>query len=151
MGHAWESMRPCRDRLGALKVGSQPLVPTLCELPALRGATSKRETHCSGPRWLAQHPDVCCSKPVGDLNADSVSNAVAASVALALSRTPRRRSVHRRYSTSGRCLITILFSSQSRQVAADLIADAKAALANYEPAKAAPLVGLAEYILGRQN
>lgn len=40
---------------------------------------------------------------------------------------------------------------QSRQVAAELIADAKAALASYDPAKAAPLVGLAEYILGRQN
>ncbi len=40
---------------------------------------------------------------------------------------------------------------QSRQVAAELIADAKAVLASYDPAKAAPLVGLAEYILGRQN
>ena len=40
---------------------------------------------------------------------------------------------------------------QSRQVAQDLIADAKAALSGYDPAKAAPLIGLAEYILGRQN
>ncbi len=42
-------------------------------------------------------------------------------------------------------------ATQSRQVAKDLIADAKAALQPFPPAKAAPLVGLAEYILGRQN
>jgi geranylgeranyl diphosphate synthase type II len=46
---------------------------------------------------------------------------------------------------------SILGLDQSRQVAQDLIADAKAALSGYDPAKAAPLIGLAEYILGRQN
>lgn len=40
---------------------------------------------------------------------------------------------------------------QSRQVAYDLIAEAKAALKPFDQAKAAPLVGLAEYILARQN
>ena len=37
------------------------------------------------------------------------------------------------------------------QVAADLIADAKNALEKYDSAKAAPLIGLADYIFGRQN
>ena len=40
---------------------------------------------------------------------------------------------------------------KSKQVAAGLISDAKACLADFEPAKAAPLVALADYIGNRQN
>jgi len=40
---------------------------------------------------------------------------------------------------------------KSKQVAVDLISDAKACLADFEPAKAAPLVALADYIGNRQN
>jgi geranylgeranyl diphosphate synthase, type II len=46
---------------------------------------------------------------------------------------------------------SLLGLEQSRQVAAQLIADAKDALSPYDPYKAAPLVGLADYIYARTN
>eukprot|EP01024_Parvocaulis_polyphysoides_P029153 TRINITY_DN26302_c0_g3_i1.p2 TRINITY_DN26302_c0_g3~~TRINITY_DN26302_c0_g3_i1.p2 ORF type:complete len:350 (+),score=50.37 TRINITY_DN26302_c0_g3_i1:157-1206(+) len=45
----------------------------------------------------------------------------------------------------------LLGLDRSREVAEELIAEAKAQLSIYEPIKAAPLIGLAEYILNRTN
>ena len=40
---------------------------------------------------------------------------------------------------------------KSKEVAADLISDAKESLSDFDSAKAAPLVALADYIGNRQN
>ncbi len=46
---------------------------------------------------------------------------------------------------------SLLGIDKSKEVAQGLIAEAKAQLVGYDPAKAAPLVGLAEYIISRTN
>ena len=45
----------------------------------------------------------------------------------------------------------LLGLERSQEVAKELIKDAKDALAMYDEAKAAPLIGLADYILSRSN
>lgn len=46
---------------------------------------------------------------------------------------------------------SLLGLERSKEVAKELIADAKAQLAGYDPAKAAPLLSLADYIGSRTN
>eukprot|EP01025_Chloroclados_australasicus_P057135 TRINITY_DN7111_c0_g1_i1.p1 TRINITY_DN7111_c0_g1~~TRINITY_DN7111_c0_g1_i1.p1 ORF type:complete len:233 (-),score=39.62 TRINITY_DN7111_c0_g1_i1:305-955(-) len=60
--------------------------------------------------------------------------------------------------TAGKDLLTekstypsLVGLDESRKIATDLIEDAKAQLADYDPSKAAPLLGLADYILHRKN
>lgn len=46
---------------------------------------------------------------------------------------------------------SLLGIEKSKEVAQGLIAEAKAQLTGYEPGRAAPLIGLAEYIISRTN